>query len=62
MKGKRISALATASLMAMTALATMPQLAMADEEKTFGQRIVTMLIMYRRRLMSTTKTILITLK
>ena len=34
MKGKRISALATASLMAMTALATMPQLAMADEEKT----------------------------
>lgn len=34
MKGKRISALATASLMAMTALATMQQLAMADEEKT----------------------------
>ena len=34
MKGKRMSALATASLMAMTALATMPQLAMADEEKT----------------------------
>lgn len=34
MKVKRISALATASLMAMTALATMPQLAMADEEKT----------------------------
>lgn len=34
MKGKRISALATASLMAMTALAAMPQPAMADEEKT----------------------------
>ena len=34
MKGKRMSALATASLMAMTALAVMPQLAMADEEKT----------------------------
>ena len=34
MKGKRMSALATASLMAMTALAAMPQPAMADEEKT----------------------------
>lgn len=34
MKGKRMSALATASLMAMTALAAMPQTAMADEEKT----------------------------
>ena len=53
MKGKRMSALATASLMAMTALAAMPQPAMADEEKT---------VMYRRRLMSTMKTILITLK
>ena len=36
MKGKRMrmSALATASLMAMTALVAMPQPAMADEEKT----------------------------
>ena len=34
MKGRRISALATASLMAMTSLAAMPQTAMADEEKT----------------------------
>lgn len=34
MKGKRMSALATAGLMAMTALAAMPQSAMADEEKT----------------------------
>ena len=34
MKGRRISALATASLMAMTSLAAMPQATMADEEKT----------------------------
>lgn len=34
MKGRRISALATASLLAMTSLAAMQQTAMADDEKT----------------------------